>query len=106
MRGIAYKHVALGRESAYGILKHVKTDEAGRKNPEFEVVHVDWTWKLSLIFLKMDTQKYIIIYPYIVHASDICVFLWPDFQLFVAGAACLGRIGLAWEAQPQLLPRL
>jgi len=28
MRGIAYKHVALGRESAYGILKHVKTDEA------------------------------------------------------------------------------
>jgi len=28
VRGIAYKHVALGRESAYGILKHVKTDEA------------------------------------------------------------------------------
>ena len=27
MRGIAYKHVALGRESAYGILKHVKMDE-------------------------------------------------------------------------------
>eukprot|EP00913_Durusdinium_trenchii_P009616 g9034.t1 len=28
MRGIVYKHVALGRESAYGILKHVQTDEA------------------------------------------------------------------------------
>lgn len=28
MRGIAYKHVALGRDTAYGILKHVKTDEA------------------------------------------------------------------------------
>lgn len=27
MRGIAYKNVALGRESAYGILKHIKTDE-------------------------------------------------------------------------------
>lgn len=27
-RGITYKHIALGRESAYGILKHVKTDEA------------------------------------------------------------------------------
>eukprot|EP00928_Gymnodinium_smaydae_P044238 TRINITY_DN29523_c0_g1_i1.p1 TRINITY_DN29523_c0_g1~~TRINITY_DN29523_c0_g1_i1.p1 ORF type:complete len:1076 (+),score=269.84 TRINITY_DN29523_c0_g1_i1:60-3287(+) len=27
-RGITYKHVALGRESAYGILKHIKTDEA------------------------------------------------------------------------------
>ncbi|CAJ1440948.1 unnamed protein product [Effrenium voratum] len=28
VRGLAYKHVALGRETAYGILKHVKTDEA------------------------------------------------------------------------------
>mmetsp|Transcript_44974 Transcript_44974/g.106817 ORF Transcript_44974/g.106817 Transcript_44974/m.106817 type:complete len:1019 (+) Transcript_44974:65-3121(+) len=27
-RGIQYKHVALGRESAYGILKHISTDEA------------------------------------------------------------------------------
>ncbi|CAE8656603.1 unnamed protein product, partial [Polarella glacialis] len=28
VRGITYKHVALGRESAYGILKHVQSDEA------------------------------------------------------------------------------
>jgi len=27
-RGISYKHIALGRESAYGILKHVQSDEA------------------------------------------------------------------------------
>eukprot|EP00929_Paragymnodinium_shiwhaense_P105635 TRINITY_DN70689_c0_g1_i1.p1 TRINITY_DN70689_c0_g1~~TRINITY_DN70689_c0_g1_i1.p1 ORF type:complete len:1087 (-),score=322.18 TRINITY_DN70689_c0_g1_i1:443-3703(-) len=27
-RGIAYKHVALGRETAYGILAHIGTDEA------------------------------------------------------------------------------
>ncbi|CAE8615174.1 unnamed protein product [Polarella glacialis] len=28
VRGIAYKHIALGRETAYGILKHVQSDEA------------------------------------------------------------------------------
>jgi len=42
MRGIAYKHVALGRESAYGILKHVKTDEA-----QHALVELAWHGKRS-----------------------------------------------------------
>lgn len=42
MRGIAYKHVALGRESAYGILKHVKMDEA-----QHALVELAWHGKRS-----------------------------------------------------------